>query len=151
MPYLILCRLDVEMGRHQKFWCGHRLHPSHALPVHLAFGLGRSRGHFCMVLNSNVASPLIRRSVRLLLRLCWRHKRYHVHDMHRWGIQVDRCSESRESADWGWGHNEVIHNSGTYLNRVFIGFDDLICRDQVNHYCQEKLMPRVLMANRHER
>ena len=25
-----------------------------------------------------------------------------------------------------------------------------LCRDQVRHYCQEKLMPRILMANRHE-
>lgn len=26
-----------------------------------------------------------------------------------------------------------------------------VCRDQVKHYCQEKLMPRILMANREER
>ncbi|CAI8006013.1 Glutaryl-CoA dehydrogenase, mitochondrial [Geodia barretti] len=28
--------------------------------------------------------------------------------------------------------------------------DEIIMRDQVRHYCQEKLMPRVLMANRNE-
>ena len=28
---------------------------------------------------------------------------------------------------------------------------DADCRDQVHHYCQEKLMPRVLLANRNER
>lgn len=28
--------------------------------------------------------------------------------------------------------------------------DEVIMRDQVHHYCQEKLMPRILMANRHE-
>lgn len=29
----------------------------------------------------------------------------------------------------------------------------IVCllRDQVKHYCQEKLMPRILMANRKER
>jgi len=29
--------------------------------------------------------------------------------------------------------------------------DEVIMRDQVTSYCEEKLMPRVLMANRNER
>ena len=29
--------------------------------------------------------------------------------------------------------------------------DEVMIRDSFHNYCQEKLMPRILMANRHER
>ena len=42
LPLQCWFNFDVVLGWSQWLWCGHKLHPKYALPIHLQFGLGRT-------------------------------------------------------------------------------------------------------------